>query len=249
MQLPKMIVGIGVLLLIVVLSPIVPYKDMVLCVNACSYHYGELVTSFILTSPAFTNGSYIPDRYACLGINISPELQINNTPTGTQSLALIMDDPDAKAVAGYTWVHWLLWNISPSITVIQQNSVPANTIRGRNSWGDTEYGGPCPPEGRDHLYFFKLYALDINITISSTDVDGLMAAMGSHIIDQAVLTGRYSKSGPPASNPTTNSSNSKISSSTTITTSQAQTTPTVELLTLITILTLLALSKKKKRIN
>ncbi|MFX0207691.1 MAG: YbhB/YbcL family Raf kinase inhibitor-like protein [Candidatus Hodarchaeota archaeon] len=224
----KLIVGIVVLVIITAFYHLTPNEDYFLCVNGYTS-----VTSFSLTSPAFSNGSYIPDRYACEGININPELHINNTPAGTQSLALIMDDPDAVAVAGYTWIHWLLWNIAPSTKVIQQNSVPANAIQGRNSWGNADYGGPCPPEGRDHLYFFKFYALDINLTMPSTDAGSLMAAMNGHIIEQAVLTGRYSKGGPPAPTPTSTFTISIISSSTISTTSSDQTTPATELSTLL----------------
>jgi len=226
----KKLLGIGVLAFLFLLSPLAPYEDK-FYVNAFSYHRWGSNSSLSLTSPAFVNGSYIPDRYACKGINVNPELKINNVPAETQSLALIMDDPDAVEVAGYTWVHWLLWNISPSITVINENSIPANAIQGRNSWSDTPYGGPCPPIGRDHLYFFKLYALDIELTIPSTTADNLMVAMNGHIIEQTVLTGRYSKSGPPS--PTT-------------TTSLDQTTPVMELYLLLTCLILLSLVAKKR---
>lgn len=169
-----------------------------------------------------------------MGLNINPELEMSGVPAETQSLALIIDDPDAVAVAGYTWVHWLLWNITPSITVIEENSVPENAIQGLNSWGKTNYGGPCPPEGRDHEYFFKLYALDIELSISSTPVDSLMEAMEGNIINKAVLTGRYSKSGQQS--PTT-------------TTTLDQTTPSVELLTSLTLFTILSLWYKRKKRN
>jgi hypothetical protein len=249
MNLRKLIIGIIVLVIITAFYHLTPNENHHFYVKGYSSNRGESVTSFSLTSPAFTNGSYIPERYACEGINISPEFHINNTPTGTQSLALIMDDPDAVAVAGYTWVHWLLWNIAPNTTVIRQNSVPANAISGRNSWGNTDYGGPCPPEGRDHLYFFKLYALNINLTIPSTDAGSLMAAMDDHIIEQAVLTGRYTKGGPPAPSPTVTSSISTVSSSTINTTTIDQRTPAMEFFTLLSSFTLLLLWSKKKRIE
>ena len=231
MNLEKKFVGIGFLVLFILLCPLAPYDDK-LWVNASSEHIWGSNSSLTLTCPAFDNGSYIPDKYACKGSNVNPELEINNVPANTQSLALIMDDPDAVEVAGYTWVHWLLWNISPSITVINENSVPENAIEGLNSWSDTIYGGPCPPMGRDHLYFFKLYALDIELTIPSTNADNLTAAMNGHIIERSILTGRYSKSGPPSS---------------TKTTSLDKATPAMELFTLLASLSFFSLWIKKKR--
>ncbi|MFX1515532.1 MAG: YbhB/YbcL family Raf kinase inhibitor-like protein [Promethearchaeota archaeon] len=225
----KRLIGIGVLVLLMALNPLAPSEDRV---TAYSHHKSKSSSIFSLTSPDFDNGSYIPDKYTCKGSNVNPELEINNVPAEAQSLALIMDDPDAVEVAGYIWVHWLLWNISPSITVINENSVPDNAIRGRNSWSDTIYGGPCPPLGRDHLYFFKLYALDIELTIPSTNADNLIVAMNGHIIDQTVLTGRYSKSGPPS--PTT-------------TTSSGQATSAIELVTLLSSLSLTSFLIKKKK--
>lgn len=249
-NLSKLTVGIVVLVIVTSFHHLTPNEDRPFYVSGYSSNNWESNPSFNLSSPAFINGSYIPERYACEGININPELHINNTPTGTQSLALIMDDPDAVAVAGYTWIHWLFWNIAPSTTVIQQNSVPSNAIQGRNSWGDTDYRGPCPPEGRDHLYFFKLYALDINLTIPSTDAGSLMAAMDGHIIEQAVLTGRYTMGGPPAPSSTITSSISTASPSTPTTTSLDQTTPAIELFTLfVSFFLLLLRSKKKYRID
>jgi len=203
-------------------------------VTTVSNPTGESTNSFNLMSPNFTNGSYIPNRYTCMGLNINPELEMSGVPAETQSLALILDDPDAIAVAGYTWVHWLLWNITPSITVIEENSVPKNAIQGLNSWDKTDYGGPCPPKGRDHEYFFKLYALDIELSISSTHVDNLMEAMEGHIINKAVLTGWYSKNG-------------QRSPTTTITSTTTQTTPNVELLTSLTLFTILSLWYKRKK--
>lgn len=149
-------------------------------------------TSFNITSPAFNNGTYIPSKYTCQGLGVNPKLNISWVPNETQSMALIMDDPDAVGVVGYTWVHWLLWNISPTETVIEENSVPENAVVGRNSQGTSSYQGPCPPEGRNHRYYFKLYALNIEITLPSYSTkDELLEAMDGHIIAQVQLIGRY----------------------------------------------------------
>ena len=117
--------------------------------------------SLELTSNAFTNGQSIPAKYACTGRNISPALAWNDPPAGTQSLALIMDDPDAPAG---TWVHWVLFNIPADARSLQENMDTSAMSVGKNSWADLGYGGPCPPSGT-HRYFFKLYALDTTINL------------------------------------------------------------------------------------
>jgi hypothetical protein len=141
-----------------------------------------------LTSPAFTQNNFIPAKYTCDGENINPTLLINDVPPKAQSLALIMDDPDAPMG---TWVHWLVWNIDPKIKEIAENSVPADAIEGLTSFGKTGYGGPCPPSGT-HRYFFKLYALDKKIDLTSkSKKDDLEKTIQGHIIDQAELVGLY----------------------------------------------------------
>ncbi len=149
----------------------------------------------ILKSSAFKEGEIIPVKFTCDGENISPLLEIRNIPEKTQSLALIVDDPDATG--GQTWVHWLLWNIPPKTQYISEDSVPLGAVAGTTSFGSAKYGGPCPPRGNPpHRYMFKLYALDsvLNLTASSTKTD-LERAMNNHIVGQTVLIGRYSRSG------------------------------------------------------
>ncbi|MFX1283989.1 MAG: YbhB/YbcL family Raf kinase inhibitor-like protein [Promethearchaeota archaeon] len=152
-------------------------------------------TSFRITSPAFSNGTYIPDEFTCHGSDINPELNILNTPNGTITLALIMDDPDAQDIPWVSriWIHWVVWNIPSSTEVIPEGDLPEGAIQGLNSWSSNDYGGPCPPAWRDHRYFFKVYALDIelNLPANSTGKGSLLAAMEGHIIDQAVLMGRF----------------------------------------------------------
>jgi len=155
----------------------------------------EVSVTIELSSPAFTNGQPIPDMYTCQGEDISPLLSWAKPPEGTQSFALIMDDPDAQ---NGTWVHWVIFNIPSSSRGLAQATPPDATfsygaMSGNNSWGRTGYGGPCPPSGT-HRYFFKLYALDEVLAIEpGSDKGELEKAMFGHILAQAELMGTYSK--------------------------------------------------------
>ncbi len=150
-----------------------------------------------LTSEAFTNGQSIPAKYSCTGKNISPALAWNEPPAGTQSFALILDDPDAPLG---TWVHWVLFNIPATTRNLPENlpitgkNVDPNAIYvGKNSWGDTGYGGPCPPSGT-HRYYFKLYALDMTLSLlPGATKEQLLKEMQGHILAQAELMGTFSK--------------------------------------------------------
>lgn len=146
-------------------------------------------SSMKLSSSAFT--TEIPSMYTCDGENINPPLTISEVPAGTLSLALIVDDPDAP---GGTWVHWLVWNIDSTTTEIAENSVPASVTQGTNDFGNAAWGGPCPPSGT-HRYFFKLYALDSKLELSSTAKKAdLLDAMQGHILQEAELVGNYQRS-------------------------------------------------------
>ncbi|HPD45072.1 MAG TPA: YbhB/YbcL family Raf kinase inhibitor-like protein [Candidatus Woesebacteria bacterium] len=143
-----------------------------------------------LTSPVFNNNDFLPDKYACRGANVNPPLVIDDVPAGTQSLVLIVDDPDAPAG---TWTHWLVWNIKPEITEIAENSVPAGAVEGTTSWGKPGYDGPCPPSGT-HRYFFKVFALNCEISLSSeADINRLNQTMKDHIIAKAEIIAKYKK--------------------------------------------------------
>ncbi|UCD03462.1 MAG: YbhB/YbcL family Raf kinase inhibitor-like protein [Candidatus Aenigmatarchaeota archaeon] len=144
-----------------------------------------------LTSPAFTDNSMIPAKFTCQGEDVNPQLDIGGAPGDVRSFVLIMDDPDAPMG---TWDHWVVFNIPPETTTIQENSVPAGAVQGRNSWGNSEWGGPCPPSGV-HRYVFKLYALDSRLELdhSATKAD-VENAMKAHILSEATLTGMYQKS-------------------------------------------------------
>ena len=140
-----------------------------------------------LTSPVFENNGIIPKKYTCQGNNINPPLMISNIPDGTIFLALIVDDPDAPMK---TWDHWVMWNIKP-VAEIPENS--AFGEQGKNSWGNNNYGGPCPPSGT-HRYFFKLYALDYELDLGkNTTKSDLEVAMENHILETAELIGLYEK--------------------------------------------------------
>ena len=147
-----------------------------------------------VTSPVFTQEEQIPVDYSCDGENVNPPLAIANIPTGTQSLAIIVDDPDAPSG---TWAHWLVWNISPSTREILEDSVPEGAILGTNDFKKMEYGGPCPPSGT-HRYFFKVYALDTKLDLAEGASRGeLDEAMDEHILDSAELIGLYSRKEKP----------------------------------------------------
>ena len=143
-----------------------------------------------LTSSAFNNSQSIPQKYTCQGEDISPPLEISVTPKGTQSLVLIVDDPDAPLG---TFTHWVVYNIPPETTSIAENSLPQGALQGINSGDKSKYNGPCPPSGTHH-YVFKLYALDTTYQIKMLrDKKSVEDFMESHIITQAQLIGVYSK--------------------------------------------------------
>ena len=139
-----------------------------------------------LTSNAFSHGGEIPRKYGYKNGNEKPSLTINGVPEGTKSLALIMDDPDAMGAVGKVWVHWVVWNIDPTTTELENL-----TEEGMTDFGEVGYGGPAPPDKR-HTYVFKLYALDSTLDLSgeSSKAD-VEKSMEGHIIEQATLEGTY----------------------------------------------------------
>jgi Raf kinase inhibitor-like YbhB/YbcL family protein len=150
--------------------------------------------SFQISSTGFAGNQMIPKKFTCDGTDVSPALSWEDAPVGTRSLALIMDDPDAPAG---TWVHWVMYNI-PAETkdlpegVAKQEQLPDGSLQGRNDFRKTGYGGPCPPPGKPHRYYFKLYALDaklnLNAGASKADVE---EAMKGHVLAKAELIGRF----------------------------------------------------------
>lgn len=151
-----------------------------------------------LSSPAFAEGTPIPDHLTCTGPNRSPALAWTGAPDGTKSFALIMDDPDAPdpEAPKMVWVHWVAYNIPASVASLPEGasgvSMPAGTREGLNDAHRPGYTGPCPPIGR-HRYFHKLYALDTILPDLGADArkPDLEAAMAGHILAQATLMGTF----------------------------------------------------------
>lgn len=154
-----------------------------------------------MTSDAFQANGAIPSRFTCDDKDISPPLAWEGLPEGTQSLALIVDDPDAPdpAAPKMTWVHWVLYDLPLSATGLDEGvrlrDLPPGTRLGKNDWHRTGYGGPCPPIGR-HRYFHKLYALDILLPDLATPTKAeLENAMAGHVLEHTELVGTYQRSG------------------------------------------------------
>ncbi len=141
-----------------------------------------------LTSPAFVNGGSIPVRHTCDGDDISPPLDIDDVPPETESLVLVMDDPDAPRG---TWDHWVAYDIEPTSHIPE--GVGTLGTPGRNGWGDTGYGGPCPPAGT-HRYIFRVLALDRRLGLPPGLTKGeVLAAAQPHVLSEAVLVGLYGR--------------------------------------------------------
>ena len=149
-----------------------------------------------VTSKAFQDGGMIPKQYTCDGANISPPIAWDSVPEKTKSIALIADDPDAP---GKTWVHWVAFNIPASAHEIPENVPAQENISGGGKQGTNDfkkvgYGAPCPPSGSAHRYYFKLFALDTELTQdSSATKDQLLKAMDGHVLGEGQLMGKYQK--------------------------------------------------------
>lgn len=142
-----------------------------------------------IASKAFKDGREIPNKYTCKGKDINPPLTIKNLPKKAKSLALIVDDPDAP---GVTFVHWLVWNLSPKNPKLPEGFIPAGAVEGKNGSGSVGYMGPCPPSGT-HRYFFRAYALDKVLDLNSgASRDELENAFKGHVLEEAELMGKVS---------------------------------------------------------
>jgi Raf kinase inhibitor-like YbhB/YbcL family protein len=152
--------------------------------------------AFELTSPAFKEGERIPDRYTCEGEDVSPPLHWSVPPAATKIFVVIADDPDAP---GGTWVHWVIYNLSLDLRGLPE-SIPAKdhwlngALQGLTDFKRVGYGGPCPPPGKPHRYYFKLYALDavLNLKPRATKIQVLEACKG-HVLAEAQLMGRFGR--------------------------------------------------------
>jgi len=155
---------------------------------------GTSAVSFTLSTPEFASGAEIPQANTCQGPNVSPLLTWIDQPLQTASFALIVDDPDAPAG---TWVHWVIWNIPASTHLLPENvprsgRLQSGVVQGRNDFGKTGYDGPCPPPGKSHRYYFRLYALDVKLTLEPGAARReLDAAMKGHILGRAEHMGTY----------------------------------------------------------
>ncbi len=151
---------------------------------------GEAHMPTTITSPAFSDGDEIPRRHTCDGEDLSPPLTWSDTPNGTQSLVMIADDPDAPVG---TFVHWVLYNVPLNTTSLPEGVSGVGT-QGVNGFGRSGYGGPCPPKGPAHRYFFKIYALDksLNLQSGATKAEVEMAMQG-HVLAQGELVGTYKR--------------------------------------------------------
>lgn len=147
-----------------------------------------------LTSTAFEHTKSIPSKYTCDGEKISPPLFIRGVPQGTISLVLIMEDPDVPKdrLPSGMFDHWVLFNISPDVSQILEGVAPA-CVSGVTTRGTSGYVSPCPPD-REHRYFFKLFAVDILLDLSSSATkEEVLEAIRGHIIEQTELIGRYER--------------------------------------------------------
>lgn len=148
-----------------------------------------------ISSSAFTEGSMIPAKFTCDGANVSPQLEWTGAPQGTKTFAIINDDPDAPVG---TWVHWVIFNLPGNATSLPEHIPISETLsngakQGKNDFGKIGYGGPCPPGGT-HRYFFKLYALDTELSLKpGITKSDLLKAMQGYILAEAQLIGKYKR--------------------------------------------------------
>ena len=161
-------------------------------INATS----ENTMNFHITSTAFSEGQPIPRKFTCQGSDVSPPLKWTGAPSNARSFALVADDPDAPVG---TWVHWVLYNLPAASTDLAENTqklaaLPGGARQGVNDFHQPGYGVPCPPPGKPHRYFFKLYALDtlLDLKPGATKKD-VERAMENHILGQAQLMGTYQR--------------------------------------------------------
>lgn len=164
--------------------------------NRLSSSGAEADMSFTISSPSFSSGGAIPAKFTCSGADLSPELKWNDPPTGTKSFALLADDPDAPAG---NWNHWTIWNLPANLRSLPQGfskdaRLSDGTEQGKNDFHKTGYNGPCPPPGKPHRYYFKVFALDTTLNLKAGAMKrDLESAMKGHILAQAEWMGRFGR--------------------------------------------------------
>ncbi len=145
-----------------------------------------------LSSPAFADKEFIPAQYTCDGDNVSPPLSWSEVPEGTAELVLLLEDPDAP---GGTHVHWVLFGLNPACGGLEEGKVPAGAVGGKNDYGRTDWGGPCPPFGKARRYIFTLLALSepSGLAEGASPRNDLPQALSGKVLAQAQLTGKYAR--------------------------------------------------------
>ncbi len=157
---------------------------------------GRAAVMIQLSTNSFTSGGAIPKKFTCSGADVSPELSWAAPPAGAESVALIVDDPDAPVG---TWNHWLLYNLPLSVHELPENQprtadLASGALQGKNDFGKIGYNGPCPPPGKPHRYFFRLYALDTKLDLKSgADRHTLDQAIKGHVIGEGELMGTFGR--------------------------------------------------------
>ncbi|MFF4352974.1 YbhB/YbcL family Raf kinase inhibitor-like protein [Streptomyces sp. NPDC001530] len=144
-----------------------------------------------VTSPAFADSGTIPRRYTCDGENVSPSLEFSGVPDDAAELVVLVEDPDAPRG---TFVHWVVWGIDPHETGLGTGAVPSGAEQGRNGFGKSGYGGPCPPKGKPHRYVFSVFAADAKPTLSKdASADDVRRALAGHTAAYGTLVGLYGR--------------------------------------------------------
>ena len=144
-----------------------------------------------LSSPAFPDKGDIPEKYGYTKDNVNPPVEFSDVPEEAESLVLVVDDPDAVEPAGKVWDHWLMWDIPEETERIGEGEKPIGAVEGKNDFGDKSYGGPNPPD-REHIYRFRLYALDKELDLeSNTGKKQLLNQIEENIIEQTKLEGSF----------------------------------------------------------
>jgi Raf kinase inhibitor-like YbhB/YbcL family protein len=157
---------------------------------------GENTMQINLSSPAITEGATIPKQYTGDGKDVSPPLHWGKAPQGTKSFALLCEDPDAP---GGMWVHWVIFDIPAEAEGLDaaapaSETLPSGAKQGKNDFGKIGYGGPAPPRGKPHRYYFKLYALDSTLNLSPGSTrDQVLGAMKGHVLAAGELMGKYAR--------------------------------------------------------
>ena len=169
---------------------------LILAFLICAVFKGSEGMALTVKSSAFNDGDMMDVKYTCKGEDVSPQLSWDGVPNGTKSFALICDDPDAPIM---TWVHWVIYDIPANVTelsegIAKEEVLSSGTKQGKNDFRKIGYGGPCPPPGGPHRYFFKLYALDAELNLEpGLSKKALLKAMEGHILEEAQVLGKFKR--------------------------------------------------------